>query len=77
MNSAEIIRTCRERAGLTRQQLADKCGFCYNHIWGWETGRVCPKLDSFIAVMQATGFEMIIKEKEEAYYSRDKTRRHI
>ena len=75
MNSAEIIKTCRERAGLTRQQLADKCGLSYNHIWLWETGQVGPKVDNFLAVLNAAGFEIIIKEKETAYYKTDPTRR--
>ena len=67
MNSAEIVRTCRERAGLTRQQLADKCGLSYNHIWLWETEQVCPKVDSLLTVIDATGFEAIVKPKYEVY----------
>ena len=75
MNSAEIIKTCRERAGLIRQQLADKCGLSYNHIWLWETEQVCPKVDNFLAAISAAGFEIIIKEKYKAYYKTDPTRR--
>ena len=67
MNSAEIVRACRKRAGLTRQQLADKCGLSYNHIWLWETGQVCPKVDSLLVVINATGFEMIVKPRYEVY----------
>jgi transcriptional regulator with XRE-family HTH domain len=75
MDSAEIIRTCRERAGLTPTDLAEKVGTTRDHVYRWERGAVTPTVDSLIAVLRATGFEMIIKEKDEAYYSRDKTRR--
>ncbi len=67
MNSAEIVRTCRERAGLSRQQLADKCGLSYSHIWRWETGQTCPKVDSLLIVINATGYEVIVKPKYEVY----------
>ena len=75
MNSAEIIRTCRERAGLTRIQLADKMGVSRDHVYKWECYGVCPSLDNLIRICNATGFEIIIKEKEKAYYKSDPTRR--
>lgn len=75
MNSAEIIRTCRERAGMTRRQLANAIGTTPDHVWKWETQGVNPRVDYLIAAVQATGFEIIIKEKSTAYYSSDKTRR--
>lgn len=36
------IIAARERAGLTRTQLADALGVAYKDVWRWETGRVEP-----------------------------------
>lgn len=75
MNSAEIIETCRKRAGLSRIQLADKVGVNRSAIYGWERYGISPSTDTFIALCDAMGFEIIIKEKEKAYYKHDPTRR--
>ena len=75
MNSAEIIRTVRERAGLTRTQLSDKIGVSRGLVYKWENYGVSPSADNLIAVCDATGFEIIIKEKEKAYYKTDVTKR--
>ncbi|ALG07410.1 helix-turn-helix domain-containing protein [Kibdelosporangium phytohabitans] len=41
--SAARLRTWRERAGLTQQQLADKCGLSRFQISRWETGEAKPE----------------------------------
>jgi DNA-binding XRE family transcriptional regulator len=67
MNSAEIIETCRKRAGLSRVQLADKLGVNRSAIYAWERYVVSPSTDTFIALCDAMGFEVIVKEKYEVY----------
>lgn len=39
-----ILRLRRER-GLSRQDIAKKCGFSLYSLWRWETGRQSPRLD--------------------------------
>lgn len=63
MNSGTIIRTLRERCGLTRQQLATMMGVTYTHIWSWEVGRVCPSTDNFVKFVNSIGYEIVIKPK--------------
>lgn len=71
MNSAEIIRTCRERAGMTRRQLADAIGVGRDLVWRWEEHGTCLKVDNLIAVIDATGFELIVKEKYRGGYGEE------
>jgi ribosome-binding protein aMBF1 (putative translation factor) len=67
MNSAEIIETCRGRAGMARAQLADKLGVNRSAIYGWERYGISPSTDTFIALCDAMGFEIIVKPKYEVY----------
>ncbi|ONI77070.1 hypothetical protein ALI144C_33765 [Actinosynnema sp. ALI-1.44] len=41
--SGARLRTWRERAGLTQQQLADRCGLSRFQISRWETGEAKPE----------------------------------
>lgn len=50
-------------------------GVSRDHVYKWECYGVCPSLDNLIRICNATGFEIIIKEKETAYYKTDPTRR--
>lgn len=63
MDSAEIIRTVRGRAGLTQMQLAERVGCAVQSVVNWETRRTSPSADKLIAVCNATGFELIIRGK--------------
>jgi putative transcriptional regulator len=60
MNSAEIIETCRKRAGLSRVQLADKLGVSRQSISSIENGRCTPSLE--LAMDIAYLLEMPIEE---------------
>lgn len=75
MNSAEIIKTVRERAGFSKRELERRIGVTYGHVSKWENQGVVPRMDLFVAVMQECGHEIIIKPKESGYYSKDVTRR--
>jgi transcriptional regulator with XRE-family HTH domain len=41
--SGALLREWRERAGLTQQELADKCGLSRFQISRWETGDAKPE----------------------------------
>lgn len=63
MDTAEIITTIRERAGITRHALAQRLGVSPQSVVNWEEGRNCPTADTLILVCRALGFELIVKER--------------
>ena len=63
MNAATIIRTLRERRGLSRDQLARLMGVSYHHIWTWEKGNSCPTTGNFVKFIKAVDYEIVIKPK--------------
>lgn len=68
MNVAQIIRTCRERADMSRADLAEAAGIHYNNIRLWELGKTCPSTDNLIRICQATGHELVIQKKYDGGY---------
>ena len=68
MNSAEIVRTAREREGLTRKQLADKAGVEQATIWNIESGKVDPRMGTMLKIMQALGSDIVFNPKYRGGY---------
>lgn len=58
--AAGLLRTARDRAGLTQQQLADNAGLTQQTISSYETGRKEPTLPTLMRLLRAAGFEMRI-----------------
>lgn len=58
MNSADLMREARLRAGLSQQELAERSGRDRSVIARWEQGAVAPSLDSLIEVVHACGFDL-------------------
>jgi transcriptional regulator with XRE-family HTH domain len=56
--SASLIRQARMRAGLSQQQLAERCGKAKVQIGRWETGIVAPSLDTLLDLVRACGFDL-------------------
>ncbi len=56
--SASLIREARMRAGLSQQQLAERCGKAKVQIGRWETGVVAPSLDTLLDLVRACGFDL-------------------
>lgn len=56
--SASIIREARLRAGLSQQQLGERCGRAKVQIGRWETGTVAPSLDTLLDIVHACGFDL-------------------
>jgi len=59
--AAGLLRTARDRAGLTQQQLADKAGVTQQAVSAYETGRKEPMMPTLIKLLGAAGFEMRIQ----------------
>lgn len=56
--SASLIREARMRAGLSQQELAERCGKAKVQIGRWETGMVSPGLDTLLELVRACGFDL-------------------
>ena len=56
--SASLIREARMRAGLSQQQLAERCSKAKVQIGRWETGVVAPSLDTLLDLVRACGFDL-------------------
>lgn len=58
MNTAKLIKTMRENAGLSQKQLASKIDVCYESVRKWEKGDTCPTADALLEVARATGYQV-------------------
>ena len=67
MNTAEIVKALRTKAGMTQLEMAKRVGVCTQSICNWEKGYKCPTADSLLAVCNAMGYDVIIKPKYEVY----------
>jgi transcriptional regulator with XRE-family HTH domain len=59
--AAGLLRTARDRAGITQQELADLAGVTQQAISAYETGRKQPMLPTLIRLLAAAGLEMRIQ----------------
>ncbi|MDP8957867.1 MAG: helix-turn-helix domain-containing protein [Actinomycetota bacterium] len=58
--AAGLLRTARDKAGLTQSQLANAAGMTQQAISAYETGRKEPTLPTLRRLLGAAGFEMRI-----------------
>jgi len=58
VQSADLIREARLRAGLTQYELADLTGRDRTVIARWERGTVAPSLETLLEVLRACGFDL-------------------
>jgi transcriptional regulator with XRE-family HTH domain len=56
MNAAELIRRCRERAGLSLRALAPRAGTSHSTLAAYESGRVEPSVATLEPIVRAAGF---------------------
>jgi transcriptional regulator with XRE-family HTH domain len=52
------LRTAREQAGLSQQELADKAGISVDSVQNWEQGRTRPRLPALGKLAQALGVSL-------------------
>ncbi len=60
----QTIRSHREAAGLTQQEVADKSGLFRNNISSIESGKANVTLDTLIKIAEAMGYKLVIKFKK-------------
>ena len=59
--AAGLLRTARDRAGLTQTELAEFAGVSQQAVSAYETGRKEPTLPTLQRLLVAAGFEMRIR----------------
>ena len=67
MNSADLIKTMRKKAVMSRQELADKVGATISSVYNWEGGKTSPSADMLLAIARVTGYELILMPKQFKY----------
>ncbi len=60
MDSAEILRHTRHRAGLTLRALAAAAHTSHSALAAYEAGRVTPTVDTFERIMTSAGFNVMV-----------------
>jgi transcriptional regulator with XRE-family HTH domain len=60
VDSGQLLRETRRRAGLTQQQLADRAAVSQSLVARIEKGRVAPSFDRLLALVRACGFDLDI-----------------
>lgn len=68
MNSGQIVRTARERCGLTVAELADKAGLLSTTIYYIEKGDTSPRMDTMLQIMNALDYDIVFKPKYKGGY---------
>ena len=58
MTTGERIRTLRERAGMTRRELAGRCLVAEVTVMSWEMEKTLPRIDNAAAVADAFGVSL-------------------
>ncbi|MGH3006549.1 MAG: helix-turn-helix domain-containing protein [Gaiellaceae bacterium] len=58
MSTGELIRSARNRAGLSQAELGERLGMPVSSIARWETDRVEPGFSTLRRVLQACGFDI-------------------
>jgi transcriptional regulator with XRE-family HTH domain len=61
VQSADLIREARLRAGLTQYQLAERCGRERSVIARWEKGGVAPSLETLLDLLRVCGFDLSLE----------------
>ena len=58
MSLAETLKECRQQAGLSQEQLAEKLSVSRQAITKWETGRGIPDIANLIAISDEFGLSL-------------------
>ena len=51
------LRSLREKAGLTVEEMSEKTGIHWRTLYGWEAGRTEPNFDSLPILAEVLGLE--------------------
>jgi len=66
--AAGLIRTARDRAGMTQSGLAEAAGLTQQAVSAYETGRKEPTIPTVQRILAAAGFEMRIRLERIDYH---------
>jgi len=69
MKAGQIVRTAREREGLTRKELADKTGLSLPTIYNIESGKTDPKMDTMLRIMRVLDYDIVFNPRYKGGYS--------
>jgi transcriptional regulator with XRE-family HTH domain len=58
MDAGRLLRTARQRAGLSLRQLAERAETSHSALAAYESGRTVPNVDTFDRVVRSAGFEV-------------------
>ena len=58
-----LVKACRKQAGLSIPDLAEKVGLSECSIKAYEDGRTEPKYCTVLWILQACGFELLLRER--------------
>jgi transcriptional regulator with XRE-family HTH domain len=68
MDIAQVVRTARKRSGLSLTELADMAGTSPQTILNIEQGKVSPRADTLLAIMNAMNYDIIFNPKYKGGY---------
>ena len=68
MNTGEIVRTARENRGLTVMELANKTGLCFTTIYSIEKGKVSPRMDTMLQIMNTLDYDIVFNPRHKGGY---------
>lgn len=60
----EIIRNGLKEKKISRSEFAEMCGYSLSNIHNWLTGVCAPKLTVAEDMLNALGYDLIVKKKE-------------
>lgn len=58
MHVATLLRRCRQEAGLTLRELAERAGTSHATVSAYEHGRVVPGTETLLRLVDAAGFAL-------------------
>lgn len=73
MKLSEKIYTCRKKAGLSQEALAEKLGVSRQAVSKWETGEAIPELTKIPIMAKIFGVTADFLLSEEEHYEEEKT----
>lgn len=69
MTTGQIVKTARERKGLTPKQLADQAEVSLATIYNIEQDKTSPRMDTMLTIMRTLGYEIkFLKRYTGRYY---------
>ena len=61
MEASNLLRTARERAGLSQRELAKRAGTSHSTLSAYERGRIVPSVDTLDRLLRSAGFESEVR----------------